>query len=906
MEKSRWLLGAAILFLSSAVFAQSPSLSLSTVSLTVAPQGTDSFALQGSYSGISLDGAESVILTLGPIRAVIPMDQFLPQDQPGLLKYEDTTGLNPYWFSTLYLDTANQTFNGWATGIALTGVNNPFAVTLGTGSASVCTVVRVKRGGDGSYAPAEGEPRSRPCLIPNPVVFRPVMAGTPTQVDVAVSLAPSEDLDPNSLLLTRIDDNGEATGEPLCRFVPQGSEYTCSFPVSEAAAGAIPTAVQATAGDVTILSPASFIPIVREGTDQDDARLAEVNAALDQQKQNFDQWGDSVHARVVSLLALRARLGAGEGWNSHPVGLVADGLSIGVRLSTGVPLTWILNRLGEAQPATEEGQGVPAVAATKRTPADASTTVAATAPARAAGSQPQCGEFKRDIVRNGKLVVFSADVTFFGKRTAPVYERPFRNAKCPSEGAPLRQEDTTSIPAALAAWANYGTVIISSHGVPDQYWNGTFVTALPYSTRLNPLDYALARVAYYPGAGLPARDDDFASVPSTSRLLPRLNKTFIYGAFCYSNRMKKAFTPEGSGNAFLGFDPLIRYEAPINDSMDKFTKLLMEYAKAGDLTGDTVKTAVLTGNSELAFFGNPKLSSPSRGESRGGYSVEPGATLDLEAKLEGAESCDGAMELKWKNFAGAGHLTSQAEPSKRDDYQNTDRRADYTGSISAVTLLDQITVDFRPNAASSDPGEPNASRACTSVGVSSVGLSVTRTGVFTWGDLGPLDLTPYPKLEVTSNAPFEVSDSALGGSSSLRIEQTGPRTWVVTQKVQAASSSPAGALSPTTWNRVDLQLKNGPGSKQIRTKTESSVSGACQGLDITLAGPLTWRQFVDGTPSGGCPASVELKGYSVGPQGTAGFFLNLAVVGGKGVNSPGGGTVTTTIELLDSTDPVLP
>jgi hypothetical protein len=110
-----------------------------------------------------------------------------------------------------------------------------------------------------------------------------------------------------------------------------------------------------------------------------------------------------------------------------------------------------------------------------------------------------------------------------------------------------------------------------------------------------------------------------------------------------------------------------------------------------------------------------------------------------------------------------------------------------------------------------------------------------------------------------------------------------------------------------TWNRADLLLTNSPGPLQIKIHVNGNVTGTCLGLDAIFTGnggPVT--QIDEGT--NGCKASWDFQGFSPpGTNGSALLIVRVSALGQKGSTyGAAKGTITTTIELLDSSDPFFP
>lgn len=883
------------------VCGQTPGITLQSATITVDPQGTDSYSFEVTFSDLNFEKPDVVQFRIGNFYSTIPFDKFTVDPQTQRLQYQDDTGLAPYWLSSLTIDPSTRKVSAQASRTVVAGLTNPFPLYLGNGATSGCVMVRVRNSGDGTFSLSPDDSPPAPCSIPDAPVLDVVSAGTRANVNVLVKILPTDKLDPRSVALYFVDENAQAQGGPLCRFTAQGNNmYGCTISVEQSSAATVPLMVQASAGDVTLLSPGFTLQSVRPGDETDVQQLAAVEDAIVAARDNFQAYGDSTYARVLSMTALRKLFPAEARLTTSPVGLAPDGRSIEARIDSGLIITMVLNAL---TPPTSDGPGTESM----RSPLTRSDEPLAgfrPGPMRPLQilnrPEPKCGEFKRDIVRNTNVLIWSLLDLWAGQKDRGAVSAPFRASKCPSFQGPDLIHGYEGVPSSLSSFSKYGTVIIETHGGPTRDGRIGMMTA-SMDKRLalsDPQSYAIGCADYLPSieTSSDVKTGCFVEVLSGGRAVPKLQNTVIFGGFCFSNGM--AASMAGASSAFFGYTPTTNVGTIRADSPNIFSSMINEYVETGDLSGDGVSTASVNGNRNLAYVGNPQLYSPKLGKNTV-YSITPGSTLDFKAELEGTEKCEDVMLHKWENSANAGHLAPAKGGSGRDRYSSTDSQAIYTPMSVPAFPVDTITVDFLPNASTDDFSAPVAARACTSVAASQKAVSVGLTAVFSYTDTtGPLNVTSYrPAKAVTTSSPFQLSDSSVGGSSKLTVERTGDSKWKITQQVQGPSRTD---VFTNTWNRVDLQIQHGPGARQIRVTTDSSITGTCQGVDVQLTGTLSWRKQLDS--ASGCSSNFELKGFS--RAGAATLSLNISVLGARGArNGPGNGTATTTVELIDSTDP---
>ena len=87
--------------------AQSPFtavLTIGSASFNFNPEATDSHTVQGSFSGLSFQNAQSVTFSIGQFSGTLPIAGFVQPPGFSVLQYQDSTGQTPYWLSSPTVD----------------------------------------------------------------------------------------------------------------------------------------------------------------------------------------------------------------------------------------------------------------------------------------------------------------------------------------------------------------------------------------------------------------------------------------------------------------------------------------------------------------------------------------------------------------------------------------------------------------------------------------------------------------------------------------------------------------------------------------------------------------------------------------------------------------------------------
>jgi hypothetical protein len=440
------------------------------------------------------------------------------------------------------------------------------------------------------------------------------------------------------------------------------------------------------------------------------------------------------------MQALRAVMQPDPGLTGQPVELCPDGVSIGVRTTSGLTVMMLLNDLADVAGMPQGSSDVlrPRVRKTRFLPGHKGSAVRArgvTAKALNSDGTPalMCNTPRRDIVQNSDVLIWDPGNLFFGNfDAAPAVAAKIGEAKCPPlnvKTLPGAQADLASI----GSFANYGTIVLDSHGGVDPNHRGAMMTAQEVSSGLQAFfsdsqfsptaDIAVICTFYAPvsapiiglantkiGCYLSAYASYIAK--STSGLAESIVFAGICDGAVGNLDIAQAFTPPGSNNAYYGFGGVTNtYDIRVQGSA-VFDKLIHQHTNAeGAMQGAPIPKAALLyffGDPNLAYLGNPKLFSPQSTGPEISFALGPGQSLNLQAQLDGASACGGIMNYHWINTAYAGHLTPSDKSAGQDDFTSDVSLTTYKAFANA-TAVDSVVVDFLP-----DPNDPAAARACTS------------------------------------------------------------------------------------------------------------------------------------------------------------------------------------------------
>jgi hypothetical protein len=862
--------------------AQSPTLTLNSIAIQMDPQGTDTYTIQGVFNGISFANAQAVTFQVGQFSGTIPVSQFARQPGANVLTYQDSTGFTPYWISSLSLDLDAQTFTAQASGIVLAGLANPFAVQLGAGQGSGCTMARVQGIGGGAYQLNAGDGANEPCSIAAPPAVQPIFAGVETNVSFQVSILPTPGLDPQSIQLYRADDNGQTAGDSLCLLTDQGGgTYSCTATFNEQAARAIPLLVQATAAGQTILSPGFSLQVVRPADDSDTAQISAIDDAMSGWQQNFDQFGDSPHARILTLAALRQAMQPPTGLTSSPAGLALDGLSIEARADFGGVTTLVLNAIAPAPDNSSSAAQAKAARLPRASYPDLRPRWSVHQ--NASLPPPECGQYQRDIVQNNQVLIWNPGFIFFGglqggqdaRRIAPQLSQ----SKCPSfdQSAVLNGMDANL--SSLDQFPNYGTIIMQTHSLTERATGRTALVTGDLNINpwhQDPRLYGRARVVYFtnPGQSTDTTWDYFLAVYPGNPHLHALQNTVIFGGFCFSDALSGSFAPAGSKSAFFGYDHIVRPNVTFTiDGPLLFGSLINDYNSAAEAVAGLppLVSVQLRNSPNLAYVGNPHLALTNLPPAIGGSQV-------LAAFLEGTASCGMSLQdyvnVKWTSHAVAGHLNSKGDrvSGSQDNFTNLASCTEAVGGCSLASVLsppagssavgddwalaeytpdatlpgdlDSIVADFYPN-----PAGSIAARGCLSVR-GNVGLFVTGQLATIWDDSNPAqreyEAAVVPPVKVTGAYAVPFTDPAgvqgKGATASVTIISSSPGNFTLTLKAgganpnyNAAKTVGSGLGPYHGLAQIELLLVNPGAAGKAQVKIDGTVNNPA--LSQTVGSP---------------------------------------------------------------------
>lgn len=715
-----------------ATAARGQTITVSSASLQINPSASDSYSIQGSLSGISLDGAQVVVFSVGQFGAAIPLTSFVQQSGTNVYQYNDATASTPYWLSSLTLDFDANLFTASANGIILTGLPNPFALTLGTDVAAACGVVRLQGTSPGQYQLNPADPPTQPCAIPNSPISDPpvVPAGDTGQITVTMA---ASGLDPGSAMLFPADDNAQPTGSSLCTFTDNGDgTLSCTASFSQPAVGPIPLLVQANVAGQPVLAPGFAIQAVAPVSDADMQQLSDVqNLLLTTGDQAYSQSGDSALSRIQILSALRQYMQAPLGLTGQPVSLSPDGNELAVFCDSGIPVTYIfgdpedvdVTALASQQAAG--GQATASVLASRFRPSATKrpSAIASRAPRPAAQPVQQCGDFDRQIIGGNQVLVWDPGQLFFGAQgdAAPYIASIFQTSKCPNFQPPVTIAGNAADTTSVEQFANFNTVIMNTHGNLDpagrfyivsgqpstydkDYW-GAIGFPVPLGTACFRLLRPVVPEANPPRCYISMYDNYLGWTVSPN--------TIVYGGFCdgfngtvpgkypnggYFPPWAEALSPwpgkfaPGPSNAFVGYNQPVTIAKNYSSGRAVFNNMLTSYSNVLNAVDDThdPQLNVSQNGQNLAYVGNPHLELTS-------LTPQTGDSQVLAAFLEGTATCGQNLSgnstdylyVKWTNPASAGHLTAMGGMTNgsQDNFTNQANCDDSSGGCDPASVV---------------------------------------------------------------------------------------------------------------------------------------------------------------------------------------------------------------------------
>jgi hypothetical protein len=837
---------AAFFLLPVAAGAQTPGVTVSSATITIDPQTADSYSLQGGFTGLSFSDAQVVNWSVGQFSGSIPISAFAQDPDTGALTYHDSTGQAPGWISSLTIDPASLTFTAQTSGVILAGLPNPFAVQLGTDSASACTMARVQTVDGTTFRLTAGDDLGIPCRMPAPPqVSQPsFFAGEPTDVRFRVTILPTANLDPASVQIFRVDANAQPMGSPLCVLRDSGAAtdgdstagdgvYSCIVHFSEATPGSIPLLAQATAGAGRLFSQGFSVLAVAPMSQADVDALASTQAEADSAwLDNFTAFGDTAQSRIQTMAALRGLPGVAE------VRLLEDGLSIGVQLTSGVKYALVLNRLSDGPDVSSANRhGHPAIASATRGRARAANDASQLPPVRAADAQPAaCNSPARPVVRNNAVLIW--DSGFFPTpNVSSVAMDRFSAVKCPG----FFVDHVAASIANAQRFPSYGTIIIETHGtvwMNDQ----AFVTSDRVDLMATPWSDPRWRGAQIGGTiiagGIPGHQGEayWALTPQFFQALGPFQKTIVFAGACESGRpapipfidagaSPMADVLAANGGAYFGFTDITRSAFIQLVAPSLFDHLLKDYWTVADAyqaephtdpllqalqnfgfpTAQANSRFVLQNDpaNKLAYLGNPAIAALSTPPS---FSTGTAGVLNLQAQLEGAVGCDGTMNYMWKNPATVGHLTP-ATGGGLDAFTTLSAMATYTALPTTTGGNENLMVDFLP-----DGSDPVPARACTTINVPKKCIAVIGNG---------------------QGVPCDFAGSTASGSWTLQLTTIGAAPYG-TFKITFASVPKAGGYGVASGGVISASATIAPGGLGTNPTYTMSFPGPMSGFVMEL------------------------------------------------------------------------
>ncbi len=896
--------GVAVAFAALSM-AQSPAVTVSSANLAIGRETTDSYTVKGSFSNISIAGANAIVFGMGQYGAAIPMSAFVQQSGTGVYQYQDTTGLTPYWLSAISIDTNAKSFTETAKGIALAGLTNPFPLVIGTNASSACGMVRVRFASPATVTRATrsvsaieeyeldpGDPPTGPCLATGlPMADPPaVPVGTATPVTFSLS---ATSLDAKSVQLFRADQNAHPIGPPLCTFTSSAAgKYSCTASFDEPVAGAIPLSIEATSSGSPVLLPGFSIRAFAPISAADMQQLTNVeNTLLQAGEAAYANYGDSVAARVQVLTALRSQMRPQRGLNGQQAMLSPAGSEISIISDAGIPINYTLSEpeAGSSGGAsTADISRPPTVFPASRAPAPQ-----AAAPQPRQAQSLNCGDFSRPIVHSTDVLVWDPGAIFFAPDPAPFVANVLESSGCPAflVAAPISGPAATV--ASVAQFANYGTILMNTHGGFDG--NGRYFILSGELSTEKATDWGGPKANIQTGTFCFRKLPVFTDPKTCYRTIyPNYSgwsvapNSIVYGGFCDGFPPNAALSPggdyfrptltspagpetwvstfaSGPNNAFIGFSSSVSTQQDAQDGAAIFGSMLHSYTTVAQATSNAGDPQLIASNNGqfLAYVGNPQLQLTSIKPSSSDGQV-------LAASLEGTELCVGnpgepPLYVKWTNPAQAGHLTTMSSllNGSQDHFTNAADCGEALGTCEGVTIPNGAAkliggwalAQYAPFGTASatsdqimadfypDPSGPVASRGCLTV-QANAGLFVEEQLATTYN--GPAGgFAPKP---VQVNPPQKVTGTYPGTISSSG-SLGGTASIMVTPNGTAdytVTISVGGAYPMDGYALIDLSAVNpgpaGVAKVQISGKYDTATLAA-----LVACSSQPTCNFADGT-----------------------------------------------------------
>ncbi len=722
----RFLLSAVLV--AAGAVAASPraasAVTLRTFKVGIDPPKTDRFQIAGSFEALALDGASQVILEAELLPLAVPLSAFTrKRDRLTFRAPRGSSGVQVFT-----IDLKRKKFGVSGKGVVLSGLASPLAVRFGTDIATECTIATLA---DSALKPRKVKPGKRPkrmlklrrkqdaampCDLPEPPRTDPtvVIAGVPASLRVTIALPPAPPPDVNGVRLLRRGVSGAAIGDTLCVMNDDAADgdfragdhtATCTVALSEVAPGSIPLVVTASFGGAPRISPGLDLPVVDEITEGDHEALEDMNArAIVIWQQNEATLGDGLEARVATVRALRVLAGVAD------AGVAANGLDIVFLMTSGLSGGLMLSPRLAGEPAPLDSPAAPTTGRAANGSFPAVGLPTADAPHGIDPRAIACEERKpRHLIGNTKVFIF--DPAHFTPSEATFVEDKVKSA-CPFGPDDLVYEfgANARVPT-LFPLAQYGTVVIVSHGFADWNDRSAFLTG----QAITPESAPFLRADLEKGRLLSVRTNLFPDVsivavaPSFIENLPgTFQDALVYGGFCHSSfngSMQAAFIAKGA-KAYFGYSNAVSNYFAARTGILIFDRMIMRLQTTGETDGGlsprvdpvprpttalgaiTIRPKAaeiqLAGDKDLAYVGAPNLTPDAA-------SIVAGDEVDLETVVERGETCK--LTYAWETDGIVGNLSDGENEGL--SFESDSKDATYATPIDAAGGRDEVRVEVR-------------------------------------------------------------------------------------------------------------------------------------------------------------------------------------------------------------------
>ena len=317
----------------------SPSMTLTSATVTFDPKKKDKFVLKGTTGSLSLTGSQSVIFEAGSFSQEITIDKFTKSKEK--YTFKGTTG--QAGIASLILDMPKGQFSATVQNIFLSGFTNPLPVSLKAGTSAECSMAQFSVNKNKWTFSKASNPQYA-CLMVEPPQATPtgMFTNTPSDIHIQVKVESDPDLDRNEIKLFRVDQNVNNLGDVVCSLIDDGNPangdeiegdgiYSCISQLNEGSTGIIRLAVRAKLAESFVWSPSITLDVVLPLTDEElQASLATNQEADALYEQCLAQYGDTDKARSEAIKAIKNLSGI------KTVGLSPDKLTITMEFQSGV------------------------------------------------------------------------------------------------------------------------------------------------------------------------------------------------------------------------------------------------------------------------------------------------------------------------------------------------------------------------------------------------------------------------------------------------------------------------------------------------------------------------------------------------------------------------------------------